>query len=288
MSGTLAVTAQINVATAPNVVTDAVIGSWSIEQFMAEVLPETRAASTALARHRGVLPASLDVRLNEVDPSSSWTDAQVRKADKVVKEELSPKELVLPTTFYRETEGIKEAAQLSWSRVGSVDKLIEYVLQRDSNAAGSTLDVVTTCRSALETSYPDIFSPRNFGKIDVAFQLALAEAMANHFIHGNCCLPILPITVSYGMYGDGVFRWRSEDVGRGFDPEALPDPTLPENIGSVHGRGILLLTSYFPPSTSGGYQPFSSRFLNQGRGVELCIDLVTPVRETMKRLGYVG
>jgi serine/threonine-protein kinase RsbW len=29
-----------------------------------------------------------------------------------------------------------------------------------------------------------------------------------------------------------------KDEGKGFDTNNLPDPTAPENIGSVHGRGI--------------------------------------------------
>lgn len=29
-----------------------------------------------------------------------------------------------------------------------------------------------------------------------------------------------------------------KDEGKGFDINNIPDPTAPENIGSVHGRGI--------------------------------------------------
>jgi serine/threonine-protein kinase RsbW len=68
-------------------------------------------------------------------------------------------------------------------------------------------------------------------------ELALREALANAIIHGNhedrrkhvhvtcCCEPDeVSITV--------------EDEGRGFDLSNIPDPTAPENIVSVHGRGI--------------------------------------------------
>jgi serine/threonine-protein kinase RsbW len=71
-------------------------------------------------------------------------------------------------------------------------------------------------------------------------EVALREALANAIIHGNhedsrkhvhitcCCEPDeVSITV--------------EDEGRGFDISNVPDPIAPENIGSVHGRGIYLI-----------------------------------------------
>jgi serine/threonine-protein kinase RsbW len=32
-----------------------------------------------------------------------------------------------------------------------------------------------------------------------------------------------------------------KDEGKGFDIHHVPDPTAPENIGSVHGRGVHLI-----------------------------------------------
>ena len=34
------------------------------------------------------------------------------------------------------------------------------------------------------------------------------------------------------------------DQGRGFDPSRLPDPTVPENIGKISGRGLLLIRTF--------------------------------------------
>ncbi len=34
------------------------------------------------------------------------------------------------------------------------------------------------------------------------------------------------------------------DQGRGFDPSGLPDPTVPENIGKISGRGLLLIRTF--------------------------------------------
>jgi CheY-like chemotaxis protein len=35
-----------------------------------------------------------------------------------------------------------------------------------------------------------------------------------------------------------------EDQGPGFDPDSLPDPTTPENMGRLHGRGLLLIRTF--------------------------------------------
>ncbi len=34
------------------------------------------------------------------------------------------------------------------------------------------------------------------------------------------------------------------DEGPGFDPSCLPDPTIPENIGKISGRGLLLIRTF--------------------------------------------
>eukprot|EP00752_Nemacystus_decipiens_P017316 g15512.t1 len=35
------------------------------------------------------------------------------------------------------------------------------------------------------------------------------------------------------------------DDGQGFDPASVPDPTLPENIAKAHGRGLLMMRTFF-------------------------------------------
>ena len=34
------------------------------------------------------------------------------------------------------------------------------------------------------------------------------------------------------------------DQGPGFDPSSLPDPTAPENVGKVNGRGMFLIRTF--------------------------------------------
>src|SRR5262249_39716448 len=52
----------------------------------------------------------------------------------------------------------------------------------------------------------------------------------------------IEITPSQGQF---VIR----DQGRGFDPAKLPDPTDPENLEKVSGRGLLLMRTFMDEVT---------------------------------------
>ena len=39
------------------------------------------------------------------------------------------------------------------------------------------------------------------------------------------------------------------DQGKGFDPTQLPDPTEPENVGRVNGRGLFLIRTFMDEVT---------------------------------------
>ena len=76
-----------------------------------------------------------------------------------------------------------------------------------------------------------------------AVKLALEEAMTNAFRHGNKCDPSKHIIVRYQVTTERI-EIEINDEGEGFEPESVPDPTLPENIDRPHGRGIMLMRSY--------------------------------------------
>src|ERR1700720_1928843 len=71
-------------------------------------------------------------------------------------------------------------------------------------------------------------------------EIALREALANAIIHGNHEDPRKHVHVSCRCEPDEV-SIAVKDEGRGFDIKKMADPTGPENIGSVHGRGIYLM-----------------------------------------------
>ena len=76
------------------------------------------------------------------------------------------------------------------------------------------------------------------GESDV--QIALREALANAIIHGNHENPRKHVYVRFRCKPDEV-SIAVKDEGPGFDINQVADPTAPENIGSIHGRGIYLM-----------------------------------------------
>jgi serine/threonine-protein kinase RsbW len=68
-------------------------------------------------------------------------------------------------------------------------------------------------------------------------EIALREALANAILHGNHQDRRKHVHVTCRCEPDEVLI-AVKDEGKGFDTNHLPDPTAPENIGSVHGRGI--------------------------------------------------
>jgi serine/threonine-protein kinase RsbW len=68
-------------------------------------------------------------------------------------------------------------------------------------------------------------------------EIALREALANAIIHGNHQDRRKHVHVSCRCEPDEV-SIAVKDEGKGFDTNNVPDPTAPENIRSVHGRGI--------------------------------------------------
>ncbi len=71
-------------------------------------------------------------------------------------------------------------------------------------------------------------------------RLAVDEALANAWRHGLARRDYLPFNVSY-LISEECFKFRIKDPGGGFDHEALPDPTVPENLFKTSGRGVFLI-----------------------------------------------
>ncbi len=108
------------------------------------------------------------------------------------------------------------------------------------------------------------------GSMDrISVGVAIQEALLNAWVHGN--LDIASSSKKEGFktfdrlieerrkaapFGDRKITVRSEfnpaqgkieveDEGAGFDVAAVPDPTLPENVGRPSGRGLFLMRQFF-------------------------------------------
>jgi serine/threonine-protein kinase RsbW len=70
--------------------------------------------------------------------------------------------------------------------------------------------------------------------------IAVTEAVNNAITHGNHNDPKKSVTIAYSIDPSSI-TFSISDEGSGFDYKNLPDPTAPENIDKVNGRGIFLM-----------------------------------------------
>lgn len=77
----------------------------------------------------------------------------------------------------------------------------------------------------------------NYGKILVS----TLEAVNNAIMHGNRFEKnkIVDVEISYK---NEKLKIKISDQGKGFVPEEVPDPTIPQNLESLNGRGIFLMS----------------------------------------------
>jgi len=70
--------------------------------------------------------------------------------------------------------------------------------------------------------------------------IAVTEAVNNAINHGNSGDKSKNVALTLSL-NEKTINFRIEDQGIGFDFNNLPDPTAPENIEKVGGRGIFLM-----------------------------------------------
>jgi serine/threonine-protein kinase RsbW len=82
-----------------------------------------------------------------------------------------------------------------------------------------------------------------FGLSDEVFgnmMVAVTEGVNNAIIHGNQCDPAKKVTISVSRT-DAYITFTIRDEGPGFEYSNLPDPTAPENLEKLSGRGVFLM-----------------------------------------------
>lgn len=76
-----------------------------------------------------------------------------------------------------------------------------------------------------------------------AVDLAVRESVANAVKHGNKFDESKIVEMTFG-HSDNGLEISVRDYGSGFHVEDVPDPTNPENLLKVNGRGILFMRSF--------------------------------------------
>jgi serine/threonine-protein kinase RsbW len=70
--------------------------------------------------------------------------------------------------------------------------------------------------------------------------IAVTEAVNNAINHGNKNNPDKMVQIGFESSNDQLI-FHIKDEGQGFDYQNLPDPTDPDNLEKVHGRGVFLM-----------------------------------------------
>ncbi|NVJ47526.1 MAG: ATP-binding protein [Cytophagia bacterium] len=70
--------------------------------------------------------------------------------------------------------------------------------------------------------------------------IAVIESVNNAILHGNQTDKKKNVRLSAQLL-EGEITFSISDEGNGFDFKDLPDPTAPENVQKVGGRGIFLM-----------------------------------------------
>lgn len=70
--------------------------------------------------------------------------------------------------------------------------------------------------------------------------VATMEATNNAIVHGNKLDPNKRVKVQFEKVEKNLIV-KIVDQGPGFDHDSVPDPTAPENIEKINGRGIFLM-----------------------------------------------
>jgi serine/threonine-protein kinase RsbW len=106
-------------------------------------------------------------------------------------------------------------------------------VESKASAAMKVCDQILSQLERNDFSQDDIF----------AVHLALEEAFANAIRHGNKMDPTKKIRIAYSVGTDKV-EISLTDQGKGFKPEAVPDPRVGSNLYKPEGRGLFLIGSY--------------------------------------------
>ena len=92
--------------------------------------------------------------------------------------------------------------------------------------------------------------------------IACIEAVNNSIVHGNKSNPEKFVDIGI-KNNKKELKILIKDEGKGFDFDHIPDPTAPENIENIHGRGVFLMN----------HLSDEVNFLDDGAGVELVFNI---------------
>lgn len=69
----------------------------------------------------------------------------------------------------------------------------------------------------------------------------LSEAVINAILHGNCEDQQKKVYINLEVIKNKRLVFTVSDEGEGFDFNNIPDPTRPENLENISGRGVFII-----------------------------------------------
>ena len=112
---------------------------------------------------------------------------------------------------------------------------------------------------AVELIVQGLAREAGFGPDDIDhLGMAVRESMVNAITHGNGYNKEKSVYFTVRSEG-GTLEISIQDEGEGFDPNAVPDPTAPENLLKTSGRGLLLMNALVDEFHVGPAKPRGTR-----------------------------
>lgn len=122
---------------------------------------------------------------------------------------------------------------MNTNRVDMSDDTVLYTLQLPSK-----VDSIT----AIENFVDSLKDEYNIGDDTYANMLTcLSEATINAIIHGNKQDETKKVYINLEVQSGKRLLFTVSDEGEGFDYNELPDPTAPENLENLTGRGVFII-----------------------------------------------
>ncbi|PRY53858.1 serine/threonine-protein kinase RsbW [Arcticibacter pallidicorallinus] len=122
---------------------------------------------------------------------------------------------------------------MTTNRVDNSDNSVLYTLQLPSK-----LESITTLENFIDTLHEQNSIPEN---VYANMLTCLNEVVINSIIHGNKQDETKKVYINLEIIGKRDFQFTIADEGEGFDYNNLPDPTAPDNLENLSGRGIFIV-----------------------------------------------
>lgn len=111
-------------------------------------------------------------------------------------------------------------------------------LKEDTLILSSNMESINKVNAYVDQLFESDSMPsdESYGNIVIA----VTEAVNNAIVHGNLSNSDKKVALKYSR-NESRLSFTITDEGSGFEPETVPDPTLPQNLEKTRGRGIFLM-----------------------------------------------